>query len=156
MRGPRCDLTMPCMLFDTFQRLGTGFQRRDRPAPVETKEKLLDRWERAMVGCWVALLFSLEDPYLWIISSRHRQTPATLEIGHSGRLVNSKVTIPAFCVWAAGTCCWGPLGLGRVRQLSGIQCFLSKKGSAACGGSAETPELLNTSTPPLLINNLNF
>ena len=49
VRGPRCDLTMPCMLFDTFQRLGTGFQRRDRPAPVETKEKLLltdgrERW----------------------------------------------------------------------------------------------------------------
>ena len=39
----------PCMLFDTFQKLGTGFQRRDRPAPVETKEKLLltdgrERW----------------------------------------------------------------------------------------------------------------
>ena len=57
-RGPRCDLTMPCMLFDTFQRLGTGFQRRDRPAPVETKEKLLltdgrERW----LAVGVALLF---------------------------------------------------------------------------------------------------
>ena len=75
VRGPRCDLTMPCMLFDTFQRLGTGFQRRDRPAPVETKEKLLLTDKRAMVGCCVTLLFSLVDPYLWIFSSRHRHSP---------------------------------------------------------------------------------
>jgi hypothetical protein len=26
-----------------------------------------------MAGCWVALLFSLVDPYLWIFSSGHRQ-----------------------------------------------------------------------------------
>ena len=30
-----------------------------------------------MVGCWVALLFSLVDPYLWIFSSRHRHIHAT-------------------------------------------------------------------------------
>ena len=60
VRGPRCDLTMPCMLFDTFQRLGTGFQRRDRPAPVETKEKLLltDGRERWLVVEFALLFFS--------------------------------------------------------------------------------------------------
>ena len=30
-----------------------------------------------MAGCWVALLFSLVDPYLWIFSSRHRHIHAT-------------------------------------------------------------------------------
>ena len=30
-----------------------------------------------MVGCWVALLFSLVDPHLWIFSSRHRHIHAT-------------------------------------------------------------------------------
>ena len=73
VRGPRCDLTMPCMLFDTFQRLGTGFQRRDRPAPVDTKEKLLLADGRKQWLVVVSLALSLVDPYLWIFSSRHRQ-----------------------------------------------------------------------------------
>ena len=80
----------PCMLFDTFQQLGTGFQRRDRPAPVETKEKLLltdgrERWLVVGRGCWgrsALFLFSLVDPHLWILSSlvsRHRLPAASCQ-----------------------------------------------------------------------------
>ena len=38
--------------------------------------------ERAMVGCWVALLSSLVDPYLWIFSSRHRHDCFTNSCGN--------------------------------------------------------------------------
>ncbi len=42
--------------------------------------------------------------------------------GVGGGLVNPKVAISGLGGGVGGTC-WGPRGLGRVRQLSGIQCF---------------------------------
>ena len=58
-------------------------------------------------------------------------------LGVDGRLVNSKVTIPAFCVWVAGTCC----RLG-VRAIQKFKLFISNGGVlvfSSSGVSAEPP-----------------
>ena len=58
-------------------------------------------WSHA--GCWVALLFSLVDPYLWIFSSRHRHIHATdsAQKAIQGSIREDPRVSAARCCWVA-------------------------------------------------------
>ena len=56
-----------------------------------------------MAGCWVALLFSLVDPYLWIFSSGHRHIHATdsAQKAIQGSIREDPRVSAARCCWVA-------------------------------------------------------
>ena len=68
-----------------------------------------------MVGCWVALLFSLVDPYLWIFSSRHRQVLRNL-FGPSDESTNILIPSDAmnWCIPTPARIEMGPTGLSSL------------------------------------------